>query len=92
MRTARRVIVCLLVLFSAACLPAQQSPASPQGSVDTDVTIMGRDDAVIPIPEPEGVDDEPVLPPLDPAPVASVQVPPVLPPPGDMTVAVPEQP
>jgi hypothetical protein len=92
MRTARRVIVFLMVFAAAGCLHAQQSTAPAEGSVDTNVTILGRDDAVIPIPEPEGVDDELVLPPLDPAPEEPVLVPPVLPPAGNSTDALPEPP
>ncbi len=60
--------------------------------MDTDVTIMGRDDAVIPVPQPEGVDGELVLPPLDPGPAEPVPVPPVLPPVGDGTEASPQPP
>ncbi len=81
MRTARRVIVCLMVFSAAICLHAQQSTAPSEGSVDADVTITGRDDAVIPIPEPAGFDDG-IVPPLDSAPTESVPVPPVLPPAG----------
>jgi hypothetical protein len=81
-----------MVFSTAGCLHAQQSTAPSEGSVDTDVTIVGRDDAVIPIPEPEGVDDELVLPPLEPYQPDSPLVPPVLPPAGDMTDALPEPP
>jgi hypothetical protein len=80
MRTDRRVIVCLLILFAGGVLTAQQSAASAQSSVDTDVTIMGRDDAVIPVPEPGGPDIEPTLPATDSDPPLAVIVPPIQPP------------
>ncbi len=82
-----------MAVFAAVSLHAQQQPPAPSGgSVDTEVTITGRDDAVIPIPEPGGIDDQPALPPLDPAPAAPVMVPPVVPPPGDVTVDAPPPP
>jgi hypothetical protein len=65
MRTARRVIVCLLVLSVEGFLPAQQAAPPAQSSVDTDVTITGSDDSVIPIPAPAQPDYPLVLPPLD---------------------------
>jgi hypothetical protein len=58
--------------------------------VDTDVTILGRDDAIIPIPQPEAIDKEPVLPMLDPDQADSVLVPPVLPPVADITAQPPD--
>jgi hypothetical protein len=79
MRTPRCVIVCLLIFFAAGCLSAQQS-AAPEGSVDADLTITGRDDAVIPIPEPESIDGQLVLPPLESAQPDPFLVPPILPP------------
>jgi hypothetical protein len=84
MRTARRVIVCLLILILGGLLPAQQSAPPAQGSVDTDVTITGGDDAVIPVPEPALPGDEPVLPPLDTDLPPSFIVPPIVPPAGSM--------
>jgi hypothetical protein len=80
MRTARRVIVFLLFLSAAAGIPAQQSTPTPQGSVDTDVTVVGRDDGIIPIPEPEGTGDEVVLPALDAPEIDPVLVAPIVPP------------
>jgi hypothetical protein len=80
MRTARRVIVCLLILSAAAGLHAQQSTAPSSGSVDTDVTVTGRDDAIIPIPDPEEIDEEPSLPALDSDQPSPYLVPPVQPP------------
>jgi hypothetical protein len=82
MRTARRVIVCLLILCTGGILPAQQAAPSAQSSVDTDVTITGSDDAAIPVPEPAPPDDEGMLPRVDPDPLPSFIVPPVVPPPG----------
>jgi hypothetical protein len=77
MRTARRVIVCLLILFAGGFLPAQQSIPSAQGSVDTDVTIMGSDDTVLPVTDPAPPDDTLVLPELDTDLPPPVIVPPV---------------
>jgi hypothetical protein len=79
MRTARRVIVCLLVLSVHGVLTAQQAAPSAAGSVDTDVTVTGSDDSVIPIPPPAPPDDAIVLPTLDPSPPPSFIVPPVTP-------------
>ena len=90
MRSARRVIVLLLILSAAGCLHAQESAAPSESSVDADVTILGRDDAIIPIPEPENIDDEPVLPSLDPDQADSFLVPPVLPPVVDVTAQPPD--
>jgi hypothetical protein len=84
MRTARRVIVFLLFLSAASGISAQQSTATLQGSVDTDVTVVGRDDGIIPIPEPEGVDNEVVLPPLDAPEIDPVLVSPIVPPPAEI--------
>ena len=79
MRTVRRVIVCLLILLAGGFLPAQQAASPTQGPVDTDVTIMGSDDSVIPVPEPAHPDDAVVLPPLDATPLPAFIVPPVMP-------------
>ena len=79
MRTVRRVIVCLLILLAGGFLPAQQAASTAQGSVDTDVTITGSDDSVIPVPEPTRPDDALVLPPLDVTPLPAFIVPPVMP-------------
>jgi hypothetical protein len=84
MRTARRVIVCLLILSAGGLLPAQQSAPPAQGSVDTDVTVTGSDDAVIPVPEPALPTEELVLPPLDADLPPSFIVPPLVPPAGSM--------
>lgn len=53
--------------------------------MDTDLTVMGRDDGIIPIPEPGDIDEELVLPPLDTDPPDSLLVPPMLPPIADMS-------
>ena len=79
MRTVRPVIVCLLILLAGGSLPAQQTASSSQGSVDTDVTVMGNDDSIIPVPEPVPPDDALVLPPLDTSPPPAFIVPPVMP-------------
>ena len=85
MRTARRVILCLLILSAAAGLHAQQSTAPSPGSVDTDVTVTGRDDAIIPIPDLEEIDEELALPALDSDQPSSYLVPAVQPPVADST-------
>jgi hypothetical protein len=82
MRTARRVIVCLLILSVKGFLPAQQATPPAQSSVDTDVTITGSDDSVIPVPAPAQPDDALVLPALDTSVPPSFIVPPIVPPPG----------
>ncbi len=90
MRTARRVIVCLLALMAAGVLSAQQ-PKPAEGSVDSSVTVMGRDDSVIPVPAPGDLDELP-LPPLedllngllDTAPPDSPLVPAISPPVADI--------
>jgi len=91
MRTARRVIVCLLALLAAGVLWAQQ-PKPAEGSVDSSVTVMGRDDSVISVPAPGDLEDE--LPPPDAllnslagiAPPDSALVPPVSPPVADISL------
>jgi hypothetical protein len=80
MRRARRVIVFLLILLAAAGISAQQAAAPAEGSVDTDVTVIGRDDSIISLPEPEGGGDELVLPPLDSDQPDAILVPAMLPP------------
>ena len=105
MRTVRRVIVCLLVLSAAGVWAQQATPA--EGSVDSSVTVMGRDDSVIPVPPPEDPLGEIVLPPLDSesggerpdsTPQAQSFAPPVSPPVADIfllprdTVLAPDQP
>jgi len=62
MRTARRVIVFLLVIMASGGLWAQQ-PKPAAGSVDSSVTVMGRDDSVIAVPAPGNLQAE--IPPLD---------------------------
>jgi hypothetical protein len=64
MRTARRVIVFLLALSAAGMLWAQQQKPA-EGSVDSSVTITGRDDSVIPIPEPGDLEQQVVMPNVD---------------------------
>jgi len=64
MRTARRVIVCLLALLAAGVLWAQQ-PKPAEGSVDSSVTVMGRDDSLIAVPAPGDLEEELALPALD---------------------------
>jgi hypothetical protein len=91
MRTARRVIFCLLALVAAGVLWAQQ-PKPAAGSVDSSVTVMGRDDSVIPVPAPGDLQDE--LSALDgllngladSAPPDSPLVPPVSPPVADVSL------
>jgi hypothetical protein len=83
MRTDRHVIVCLLLLSAAGCLHAQQLPPPSESSVDTDVTVMGRDDGIIPVPEPGAAGQEVALPSLEPDETATLVVPPVKPPVGD---------
>ena len=92
MRRARRVIVFLLIVSAAARLTAQQSPTPSESSVDTDVTVMGRDDSTIAVPEPEGISGELALPPLDSGEADSLLVAPVLPPVTDSLAPAPALP
>jgi len=86
MRTARRVIVCLLSLCAAAGLWAQQTqPAA--GAVDSSVTVVGRDDSVISVPAPAALPDSAAAPLPDPLlagpggdALGAVMLPPVFPP------------
>ena len=89
MRTARRVIVFLLVVSASAGISAQQAAPPAESSVDTNVTVMGRDDSIIPIPEPETGGDELVLPAIDSDQAAAPEVPPVLPPLNDPSLPLP---
>ena len=86
MRRARRVTVCLLLLHAVAGLWAQQSQPTA-GSVDSSVTVLGRDDSVIAVPPPAPLDDPagaavPDRPPSLPGDETetTVSVPPVYPP------------
>ena len=92
MRTARRVIVCVLLLSAGGCLHAQQSPPPTEGSVDTDVTVMGRDDGIIPVPAPGVASQEVALPALAPGEPGTLPVPPVQPPVGDTLSSSPPPP
>jgi hypothetical protein len=68
------------MLFLAWFLDAQQAPSPADGSVDTDVTILGRDDSIIPVPDPENDIEEIDLPAISSDEPAPVYVPVVLPP------------
>ncbi len=57
-----------------------QSPGAQAGeSVDTSMTVMGRDDSVLPVPDPAGFDEELLLPPLDTAMPDYAHLPPIVP-------------
>jgi len=94
MRTARRVIVFLLVVVASGGLWAQQ-PKPAEGAVDSSVTVTGRDDSVIAVPAPGDLLDE--LPPLDTLldgladiePPGPMLVPPVYPPVADISLPPP---
>ena len=93
MRRARRVIAFLLLLFPAAIGHAQQAPSPSESSVDTDMTITGRDDSIIPVPGPEVSSEEPELPVIAPYEPEPVSVPVMLPPVTDsLTLPPPEPP
>jgi hypothetical protein len=74
-----------LLLFSA-CRAAPAQAVSPRdlGSVDADVTIVGRDDTIIPIPPPPTLQEMP-LPELDLTPLEFLPVPAIAPPRGAWT-------
>jgi hypothetical protein len=95
MRTARRVIVLLLALGSSGLLLAQQAAAPAPGSVDTDLTVLGRDDSILPVPEPGEQETPLFIPPVDATAPDSPLVPPISPPiaaittpPADLTASM----
>ncbi len=80
MRTARRVIVSILL---AACFALQAQDTglnTPSASIDQSLTIVGRDDTVIPVPQPPPL-PAPALPGVDTTWLAPPDPPPVAPPP-----------
>ncbi len=84
MRTVLRVMLSLLLFFACCAASAQEAPTTDMGSVDADITIVGRDDTVIPVPPPPALPEMP-LPPLDATPLEPFLVPAITPPPGEWT-------
>jgi hypothetical protein len=71
-----------MLFFSVYCsLPGQDVTGQGPGAVDTDLTVVGRDDAVIPIPLPWQEREIPI-PEFDPGPVPAQVVPAIQPPTG----------
>jgi hypothetical protein len=76
MRTARRVIVAILLSACIVVLGQDQGPAA--SAVDRDLTLVGRDETAIPVPPPVAAAAL-ALPALDTTPPPPRSVPPVLP-------------
>ena len=82
MRTARSVMVLIVLFLASAAGFGQGAPTRAQDSVDTIMTIVGRDEADLPLPPPwrqqtvSVPDFSPWQPPV-------IYVPPVQPPVGD---------
>ena len=85
MRTVLRVMLSLALFLSCLHAPAQETatPARDLGSVDTDVTIVGRDDTAIPLPSPPPPPDL-ALPDLDLTPLPFMALPAIAPPGGQL--------
>ena len=79
MRTVLRVMLCLLLFSTSGGASAQEAAPPDLGSVDTEVTIVGRDDTVIPLPAPLIPPDAP-LPELDLSPLEFTSLPAITPP------------
>ncbi len=62
MRTARRVIVAILLSACIVVLAQDEGPAA--SAVDRDLTLVGRDETAIPVPPPD-VSSTLTLPSLD---------------------------
>ena len=84
MRTAHRVMIVLLL---AVCQPALAQDAGSVAfeTLDRDITVVGRDETAVAIPQP-WKEDEISLPDTDPAPLRAPLVPAILPPAGDWPV------
>jgi hypothetical protein len=85
MRTDRSVMLLVLFFFACRAVPAQETGAESRESVDADVTIIGRDETIIPIPPPPH-EWRIELPALDARPFASQAVPAIQPPVGEWYV------
>ena len=77
----------MLILFLGCCASFAQGVSTGMGSVDAEITIIGRDDAVIAVPPPmrEGDAEVPEIDEQDPAPLFL----PPIPPPGRLVGGAP---
>jgi hypothetical protein len=82
MRTARYVTLVLLVSMCGAVF-AQERADDTAGSLDRDITVVGRDETALPVPAPSS-QAEIVIPELDTVPPSFPTVPPVQPPADDV--------
>ena len=87
MRTARRVIVAILLSACMGVLAQDQGPAA--SAVDRDLTLVGRDETAIPVPPP-AVSSAVALPALD----TTFPPPPIVAPivPGPVSASAPSAP
>ena len=78
----------MIVLLLAACHPAlaQDAGGASFQTLDRNITVVGRDETSVAIPQPRE-EDSVVIPDLDPAPVSAPLVPAILPPAGDWPVS-----
>jgi hypothetical protein len=85
MRTAHRVMIVVLL---AACYPAlaQNAGGGAVDSLDRDITVVGRDETAVAVPQP-WKEDAIRIPDIDPAPLGASLVPAILPPAGDWPVS-----
>jgi hypothetical protein len=77
----------IVLLLAAACqtAPAQDAGSGAFETLDRDITVVGRDETAVAVPQP-WKEDGILLPDLDPAPLRAPLVPAILPPAGDWTV------
>ena len=87
MRTACCVTLLFLVSMCGAGFAQEKTT---DGSLDRDVTVVGRDEAALPVPPPKAL-QEIVLPAVDPEQPSAPIVPPVQPPPDPGTPGAADQ-
>ena len=85
MRTAQRVMIVLLLAAASQRALAQDAGGGGGDSLDRDITVVGRDETAVAVPQPWNEDGISV-PELDPVPLRAPLVPAVLPPAGDWPV------
>jgi hypothetical protein len=82
MRTVRYVTLVLLISMCGAGFAQERADNTP-GSLDRDITVVGRDETALPVPAPS-THAEIVIPELDPLRPTSPTVPPIQPPADDV--------
>ncbi len=83
MRTARYVTLMFLISTCGAGF-AQERADDTAGSLDRDITVIGRDETALPVPAPSN-QGEIVIPEVDPVRPSSPTLPPIQPPADDST-------